>query len=83
MLCTFCLESQVPRIAPGGKKSKGYPGLTHAMDIPVVPRVGEEIFLIEGGVTYRHTITSVRYLIQDKQKLLGAQVLVSDGKIVE
>jgi hypothetical protein len=82
MLCVFCLESKLPRIAPGGIVSAGYPALTPIMDVPCVPRVGEEVFLLAGSDKNRHTVTGVRYLIE-AGKMTGAQVLVSDGTPIE
>ena len=82
MWCTFCLETKVPRIAGPGEVSAGYPGLTQAMDIPVVPRIGEEVFLLLGEQRTRHMVTSVRYLL-NIDKMVGVYVLVSAGSPIE
>jgi hypothetical protein len=83
MFCTFALDTKVPRIVPGGTVSAGYPGLTPAMDVPCVPRVGEVIFLQTATGTNQHTVTSVRYIVHSEKGMSGAVVLLSDGKPVE
>jgi hypothetical protein len=53
MLCTFCLETKVKRIAGPGQVSAGYPALTQVMDLPVIPRVGEEVFFVDARTRHK------------------------------
>jgi hypothetical protein len=78
MLCTFCLESKLPRIAGPGLISAGHPAVTHVMEVPAVPRIGEEVFLVDPGQRTRHKVTRVFYVVT-REKMQGTMVLLSDG----
>src|ERR1700722_16300883 len=81
MNCVIALESKLPRIVPGGTISAGHPAILPVFSIPVVPRVGEELFVQRGSSHYRHRVTSVRYMIDETPRLTGIYVLVSDGEL--
>jgi hypothetical protein len=79
MLCTIALETKLPRIAPGGTISAGYPSIVPIFDMPCVPRIGEEIFITSESGANRHTVTSVRYVVDAKGAAGGVIVLVTEG----
>jgi hypothetical protein len=63
MICVFCKAATITRIGKGGSRSEDVPKLTERIELPCVPRVGEQVELCVERQISLHTVVGVRQVV--------------------
>jgi hypothetical protein len=78
MKCTILKEAPIPAIVGAGKVSEGHPALG-ILDLPSLPRVGEEVVWLTDDVAQIHVVKKVRFLVKGGA-FARILVFVDEGK---